>query len=749
MFKKSPWLLVLVTGLALAASGSTTNYNLEKPADGDDNWGDGYRDNLDTIDTQMFVNSSAITNHIADTTAAHAASAISTDVGGALCITADDVQEFLECLDSNFNLVIGGAVVTLASTQTITGSKTFSSVIQANGGIKVNTPATSLGLSSVANVEGVTVASTQYPVFQGISVGSGNPTAFVGTAAGGTLAAPTAVVTSDQIMILQAAPFDGTNTLPTSLISFDASGTVASGSVPTDINFYGSTGSGSPTKGFKIGSTGKPYFPTLATAGILHNTVTTGEVTSSSIVNADVDVAAAIAYSKLNLASSIVTGDITNGTILNTDVSASAAIDYSKLASLATGHILAGNAGTPTDTTVSGDVTIGATGVTAIGTNKVTNAMLSQVSTATFKGRTTAATGNVEDLTATQATALLNNLVGDSGSGGTKGLVPAPSAGDTAAGKFLKADGTWVVPTGSGDVTGPGSSVDSEIALFSSTTGKILKRASGTGVVYTTSGVLSNEAQLTLAHGGTSKNATAVNGGLVWSDADSMEITAAGTSQNWVLSGGAGTPTMSNTTTTGKFVDGSADEIQMRVQGHSTQTSNILTVEKSDATVLLNVTNTAGTAIRGTTTNDTASAGFVAEPLLSSVVRSAALSLTSNTAKTITSRSFSAGDWEICGGAEFLMGASTSVTQTIAGVSLTTDTLPASTDIQMVPTANEIYVKTDMAATVPGNGVDLALSFPCYRASFSTTTTLYLVVRIVYISSGPAGYGFIQGRRLR
>jgi len=48
--------------------------------------------------------------------------------------------------------------------------------------------------------------------------------------------------------------------------------------------------------------------------------------------------------------------------------------------------------------------------------------------------------------TAAQATAALNSVVGDSGSGGTKGLVPAPAAGDAAAGKFLKADGTFAVP---------------------------------------------------------------------------------------------------------------------------------------------------------------------------------------------------------------------------------------------------------------------------------------------------------------
>lgn len=40
-------------------------------------------------------------------------------------------------------------------------------------------------------------------------------------------------------------------------------------------------------------------------------------------------------------------------------------------------------------------------------------------------------------------------LVGDSGSGGTAGVVPAPAAGDAAALKFLKANGTWDVPTSS------------------------------------------------------------------------------------------------------------------------------------------------------------------------------------------------------------------------------------------------------------------------------------------------------------
>ncbi len=72
------------------------------------------------------------------------------------------------------------------------------------------------------------------------------------------------------------------------------------------------------------------------------------------------------------------------------------------------------------------------------------------MSTARLLGRTTAGGGAVEELTAAAATAFLSAMVGDSGSGGTKGLVPAPAAGDAAGGKFLKADGTWATPAGGG-----------------------------------------------------------------------------------------------------------------------------------------------------------------------------------------------------------------------------------------------------------------------------------------------------------
>jgi hypothetical protein len=51
--------------------------------------------------------------------------------------------------------------------------------------------------------------------------------------------------------------------------------------------------------------------------------------------------------------------------------------------------------------------------------------------------------------TPTQVTADLIAMVGDSGSGGTKGLVPAPATGDAT--KYLKGDGTWGAIAGGGD----------------------------------------------------------------------------------------------------------------------------------------------------------------------------------------------------------------------------------------------------------------------------------------------------------
>lgn len=103
---------------------------------------------------------------------------------------------------------------------------------------------------------------------------------------------------------------------------------------------------------------------------------------------------------------------------------------------------------------------------------------IANIATARFLGRTTASSGPVEELTATQATAMLNAMVGDAGSGGTKGLVPAPTTGDST--KFLRGDGTFQTIPGGGDALTSGN-----LSQFAATTSAqlrgVLSDESGTG----------------------------------------------------------------------------------------------------------------------------------------------------------------------------------------------------------------------------------------------------------------------------
>lgn len=99
-----------------------------------------------------------------------------------------------------------------------------------------------------------------------------------------------------------------------------------------------------------------------------------------------------------------------------------------------------GNAATvTTNANLTGPVTsIG--NATSISNNVITNAKLIQVSAISFKGRNTAVTGDIMDLTPTEATAMLNAFTS-----AEKGLVPASGGGST---NFLRADGTWATPAG-------------------------------------------------------------------------------------------------------------------------------------------------------------------------------------------------------------------------------------------------------------------------------------------------------------
>lgn len=88
---------------------------------------------------------------------------------------------------------------------------------------------------------------------------------------------------------------------------------------------------------------------------------------------------------------------------------------------------------------LTGDVTASAnSNATTIAADAVTNAKLADMATATFKGRTTSGTGDPEDLTVTQATAMLNAATAT-----VAGLVPTPPNNTTT---FLRGDATFAAP---------------------------------------------------------------------------------------------------------------------------------------------------------------------------------------------------------------------------------------------------------------------------------------------------------------
>jgi hypothetical protein len=113
---------------------------------------------------------------------------------------------------------------------------------------------------------------------------------------------------------------------------------------------------------------------------------------------------------------------------------------------------LTGTNGGDQTITLTGDVTGSGGGSFAatIANDAVSYAKLQNISaTNRLLGRITSGAGDAEELTGTQVTTML-----DAFTTSLKGLVPSSGGGTT---NFLRADGTWAVPTGASGVTGVGT----------------------------------------------------------------------------------------------------------------------------------------------------------------------------------------------------------------------------------------------------------------------------------------------------
>lgn len=155
---------------------------------------------------------------------------------------------------------------------------------------------------------------------------------------------------------------------------------------------------------------------------------------------------------------------------------------------------------------------ITATTATAIGVGSVelghaTDTTLSRLSAGKL------AIEGVEAATISTSQTLTNKTVsGASNTLSNIGVASISATGTPGSTNWLRGDGVWAAPGGTGDVSSnTSSSVDTEVALFNSTTGKSIKRATGTGIATLTSGVLGTLAQPTGAVVGTTDTQTLTN----------------------------------------------------------------------------------------------------------------------------------------------------------------------------------------------------------------------------------------------
>jgi len=141
----------------------------------------------------------------------------------------------------------------------------------------------------------------------------------------------------------------------------------------------------------------------------------------------------------------------------------------------------------------------------------------------------------------------------------------------------------------------------------------------------------------------------------------------------------------------------------------------------------------------GETTNGNATAGNIGEYVESVVVSGSAVALVTGTAKTVTSISLTAGDWDVDAIGYIAPAATTNVTNSAVSISGTTNTFDGT------PGKANGFTTTGVVT----GGPSLSQVIPPYRLSLSATTTVFLICQAVFTISTASAFGIIRARRAR
>jgi len=153
----------------------------------------------------------------------------------------------------------------------------------------------------------------------------------------------------------------------------------------------------------------------------------------------------------------------------------------------------------------------------------------------------------------------------------------------------------------------------------------------------------------------------------------------------------------------------------------------------------INAVTIAPGQISGETSNGNATAGKIGEYIESVIASGSAVALVTATAKTVTSISLTAGDWDVDAVVYHLPAATTSYTRYVGSLSTTTNTLDA--------TPGRFADFTQAALVSGGNTYNDVI--PPYRFSLSATTSIFLIALGTFTVSTASAYGIIRARRVR
>lgn len=173
------------------------------------------------------------------------------------------------------------------------------------------------------------------------------------------------------------------------------------------------------------------------------------------------------------------------------------------------------------------------------------------------------------------------------------------------------------------------------------------------------------------------------------------------------------------------------------VANAATTGSPTMTAGGSDTNIILtlNGKGTGGVMIKGTSTNNNASSGYVGEFVNSQILNASAVTAAATgTAFNVTSISLTAGDWDVWGNIRINKG-SVSDQAYHGWISSTSATVPDGSLIVIVAPETAL------------NGLGFVV--PYIRFSLSATTTVYLSSRCFYTGTAPTVSGGINARRAR